>query len=268
MASSGFQLAGSGPEAYERFISRLMAPFTDAVVERGRLVPGMSVVDVACGTGSVARAAAERVGRSGRVIGLDINEGMLEVAKSQPSPSIEVEWHHASALEMPFSDDTFEAVLCKNGVMFFPDLDAGLAEMVRVAAPNARIVISCWGPIETSPYMRAYDSCLRPLLPEGSLSTNDIAFSIQGGIVAERLRALGVDGVQSEVITEVVTLPPMAETLPLHLAGLPYGPAFTALGEAVRARYIDAVTDELTEFVQADGSFEVPFTSHVISGNP
>ena len=79
---SGFQLAGTGPESYERYIGVDMAPFVDAVIQRAKLARGDAVLDVACGTGFVARAASSLGGSTGRVAGLDINPGMLEVARA------------------------------------------------------------------------------------------------------------------------------------------------------------------------------------------
>ena len=74
---SGFQLTGSGPESYERYVNVFMAPFVDAVIQRAKLAKGDAVLDVACGPGFVARAASSLVGSTGRVAGLDINAGML-----------------------------------------------------------------------------------------------------------------------------------------------------------------------------------------------
>ncbi len=137
---SGFQLAGTGPESYERYIGVFMAPFVDAVIQRAKLTRGSAVLDVACGTGFVARAASSLVGSTGRVAGLDINPGMLEVARAasaNANPSIE--WHQASAEEIPFEDATFDAVLCSQGIMFLPDLRNGVKEFCRVAAPGGRV---------------------------------------------------------------------------------------------------------------------------------
>ena len=85
---------------------------------------------------------AERVSE-GRVVGLDINAGMMAFARSLPqrnSPAIE--WHEGSALEMPFSDAVFDLVLCQLGLQFFPNRPIALAETSRVLAPSGRLALS------------------------------------------------------------------------------------------------------------------------------
>ncbi len=264
---SGFQIAGTGPENYERFVGLLMAPFVDAVIQRANLAPGRSVLDVACGTGFVARAAAGLVGPSGRIAGLDINEGMLAVARSRAaSAGLKAEWHAASALDMPFADDEFDAVLCQQGIMFFPDLAKGLSEMARVCAPNGRVVASFWAPMESNPYIKAYSEHLSVLLPPGSLATNDAAFRLTLDEVASVLRSAGLENVDAETVQGTVTLPPMAEALPMHLSSLPYGPPFAALDAPTQARFFEDVSLSLNRYQQPDETFIVPVATHLVSG--
>ena len=113
-----WQLNGSAPELYERYlvpaITRIWASdLIDRVAE-----PGQSLLDVACGTGVVARLAAERM-RTGRVVGLDLNEGMLAVARSVPVTGAPIEWREGSALSLPFEDRSFDLVLCQLGFSSF-----------------------------------------------------------------------------------------------------------------------------------------------------
>jgi ubiquinone/menaquinone biosynthesis C-methylase UbiE len=118
----GWQLDASAPELYERYlvpsITRLWAA---DLVKRAAPKPGERVLDVACGTGIVARLAAAAMG-TGHVVGLDINEGMLAVARSRSAGlGLYIEWHEASALDVPFPDSSFDLVLCQLGLQFFPD---------------------------------------------------------------------------------------------------------------------------------------------------
>jgi ubiquinone/menaquinone biosynthesis C-methylase UbiE len=107
-------VTGSAPERYERFLRPVMAPFVAALVEAGGVGPGAAVLDVACGTGFVARAAAARVGPAGRIAGTDLNPGMLEVAAaSSDGAAPPIEWRQAPADQLPFPDGAFDAVLCR-----------------------------------------------------------------------------------------------------------------------------------------------------------
>src|SRR5512133_2072020 len=105
-AQEQWQLDGSAPELYQRYLVPAMTAMWAAdLADRAALRPGQRVLDVACGTGVVARLAAERVGPTGGVDGIDLNAGMLAVAQSLAAP---VRWHHGTALELPFADAAFD----------------------------------------------------------------------------------------------------------------------------------------------------------------
>ncbi len=129
-------------ELYERYmVPAIFAPWAEDLVRNGQCQPGDRVLDVACGTGIVARGAAQRVGPSGRVVGLDLSPGMLAEAR-RAAGGIPIEWWEGSALALPFPNASFDVVLCQQGVQFFPDRVAGLGEMRRVLAPEGRLAIS------------------------------------------------------------------------------------------------------------------------------
>src|SRR5918993_2770365 len=113
-----WQLEESSAESYERYLVPLFfAPGAQYLIELAALGVGERVLDVACGTGIVARSAAPRVGANGRVVGLDLNEGMLEVARmasSEVHPAIE--WQQGDATDMPLRDRAFDVVFCQQGL--------------------------------------------------------------------------------------------------------------------------------------------------------
>ena len=136
---SGWQLVDNSAQAYERYlVTAVMAAFADDLVEIVR--PGDRVLDVACGTGIVARRAAAR---GAEVVGADLNGQMLAVA-SAAEPAIE--WLEADAADLPFPDGAFDVVLCQQGLQFMPDPAAAVAEMRRVLAPGGRLAVSVWRP--------------------------------------------------------------------------------------------------------------------------
>ena len=111
--------------------------------DRGGLSEGDSALDLCCGTGDLALELRERVGPSGRVVGADFSERMLELANEKALdrgvPDVTFEW--ADALELPYSDASFDAVTVGFGVRNLADLDAGVREMARVLRPGGRLVI-------------------------------------------------------------------------------------------------------------------------------
>jgi SAM-dependent methyltransferase len=123
-AWQGWQLAGCLPENYERhLVPALFGPWAAQLVELAAPGPGERVLDVACGTGIVARRAAALVQPGGAVAGLDSNRGMLEVARAAAAEVRPViDWRAGDAADLPFPDGVFEVVLCQQGLQFFPEL--------------------------------------------------------------------------------------------------------------------------------------------------
>lgn len=129
-------------ETYEAaFVPTLFAGLAPHLLDAAGVGAGHRVLDVACGTGIIARTAAPRVGGRGRVVGLDLNEAMLTVAR-RVAP--ELEWHQGDAAALPFPDATFDIALCQSGLMFVPDVAGVLREMARVVAPGGTVAVQVW----------------------------------------------------------------------------------------------------------------------------
>src|ERR671919_1882357 len=143
----GKSYGGNPPTNYERFfVPAIGAPLATDLIRLAALRPGERVLDVACGTGVVARLAAQQVGATGTVAGLDINPGMLAVARSATPPGMTIEWHEASAEAMPLPEASFDVVLCQMGLQFMPDKHAALSEMRRVLVRGGRLILNMPGP--------------------------------------------------------------------------------------------------------------------------
>jgi ubiquinone/menaquinone biosynthesis C-methylase UbiE len=138
---------GTAAENYERyFVPKIATPVSVALLEAAALRPGERVLDVACGTGLIARLAAERVGSSGTVTGLDLSQDMINVARVV-SPS-DIRWHVGDAASLPFADDSYDAVLCQMGLMFMQDRHTAVAEMRRATAAGGRVAVNTPGVIQ------------------------------------------------------------------------------------------------------------------------
>ena len=148
LASTG-QVTASAAETYEAFfVPALFGQWPDPVLDAARLAAGDDVLDVGCGTGILARTAARRLDQSGSVVGLDINDGMLAVARRSPE---RVTWQHGSAEHLPFLDCSFDRVVSQFALMFFVDQHAAIEEMVRVTRPGGTVTMATWASIEQSP---------------------------------------------------------------------------------------------------------------------
>ena len=134
--------------AYEGLhVNALFRQWAEPVLDAAGVTAGNRVLDVACGTGVVAREALGRVGLTGSVAGLDIDSGMLTVAESiEPG----VSWTEGAAGTIPFDDDEFDAVVSQFGLMFFPDRVQAVREMLRCAKPGVPVVVAVWESLERS----------------------------------------------------------------------------------------------------------------------
>jgi SAM-dependent methyltransferase len=136
-------------EAYESlFTPALFRQWAPAVAQGARLEPGQRVLDVACGTGTLARECRSRVGQMGAVCGIDPGRGMLAVAR-RLAPDIE--FHEGVAERLSFPAGSFDAVVSQFGLMFFADRAKAASEMLRVLAPRGRLAIAVWGALESMP---------------------------------------------------------------------------------------------------------------------
>ena len=136
-------------KAYEAlFVPALFGQWVSTVVDAVQVAGGQQVLDVACGTGILAKAALSRVGEGGAVVGLDPNPGMLAVAGAA-SPAID--WREGRAERLPFPNEIFDRVLCQFGLMFFEDRQRAVEEMLRVLRPGGCLAVAVWDAIENIP---------------------------------------------------------------------------------------------------------------------
>ena len=153
VATSQGLFTSSLPELYERFlVGPLFRPFAEELLDRAGLSENDRLLDIACGTGIVARLAQERLGVGSRVVGVDVSPGMLAMAKSA-APAID--WREGDAARLPIgNNETFDIVTCHQGLQFFADRPVATREMRRVLAPAGRLVLATWQRVEEIPLMR------------------------------------------------------------------------------------------------------------------
>lgn len=143
------QVAAPAAEIYEEFfVPALFGQWPPTVLDASGVREGDAVLDVGCGTGVLSRAAADRVTTAGRVVAVDVNDGMLAVAKRAPES---IQWTTAPAENLPFDDDSFDRVVSQFALMFFDDRSGAVAEMARVTRPGGTITVATWARVEDSP---------------------------------------------------------------------------------------------------------------------
>ncbi|MBI1745852.1 MAG: class I SAM-dependent methyltransferase [Acidobacteria bacterium] len=162
-------------ETYEQyFVPAMFLPWATILLRHAAARSGERVLDVACGTGIVARQAAPLVGADGQVVALDMNPAMLAVARALPAPSgAAIDWQEGNAMALPFPDGAFDVVLCQHGLQFFPDRAGAVREMRRVLAPGGRALVIVLQALARHPAFEALmDSVARHLsLPVSAVMT-------------------------------------------------------------------------------------------------
>ena len=252
---SGYQVSGTGAEMYERFATHYMGQWAPDLVEVAALRPAERVLDLACGTGLVARLAADRIGSAGRVTGLDINAGMLAVARAMPPvPGARIDWVEGSATAMDLLDASFDVIVCQQGLQFFPERDAALREMRRVLVPGGRVALSVWkGP---NPYTLAVGDALERLAGmESAAKYRDGRLRLvpDAGALREMTSGAGFRAVEVRPRTRTIHLPAIETFVLGHLAGHPVAGAIAALGGEGQAAFARLVKTALQPYADGDG---------------
>ena len=198
-------------ENYEKyFVPVIGGPFALDLVNEAGLRPGERVLDVACGTGTIARLAAERVGTNGRVSGLDVNAAMLSVARSLPS-AVPIKWYETAAESVPLPDHSFDVAFCGLGLQFFADKSAALREVQRVLKPGGRVYISTPIPNE---FMNLFDRAIARHVSEEAAAFVHAVFSLNDPRETEKLLTdAGFSSVTTRVQNRTLKLPSAREFL-------------------------------------------------------
>jgi len=253
---SGYQISGAGARMYERYATQYMGQWAPDLIDIAALQPGERVLDLACGTGLLARLATPLVGPAGHVTGLDINAEMLAVAREiAPEHGALIEWIEGSAVAMTFEDASFDVIVCQQGLQFFPDREAALREMLRVLVPGGRVALSVWK--SPSPYNRAVGNALEQLAGAETADQYRAGRRPRMAPSADTLHEMAVAvGFRAvDVLSRTRTIRhPAIETFVLnHLAGHPAGATLATLGEESRAEFARLVRSGLADYAVGDG---------------
>jgi ubiquinone/menaquinone biosynthesis C-methylase UbiE len=264
-----WQLAGNAPEVYGRYlVPAIFGPWAPIVVAQAKLQAGERVLDVACGTGIVARLAAQYVGASGHVTGLDINPGMLAVARSlAPAQGGTVEWREGDAMTMPFSDETFDVAFCQLGLQYFAERPQALREIRRVVVPEGRLALLVWRSIVHSPgyvaLAAALDQHVSPTA--GEVLRAPFVF----GDRPEELRTLLIDAgfreVRIRADVRMVRFASPEAFVQYQVAGSPLAEHVAQADDAAREALIRDVTAAMQDYLNDEG-LAFPIEGHIAVG--
>jgi SAM-dependent methyltransferase len=249
MSNRHWQLDGSAPELYERYlVPAITIKWAQDLVDRVQPRAGEAVLDIACGTGVVARCAAKRM-TGGRVIGLDLNAGMLAVARGAPNEGAAISWIEGSALDLPFHSESFDAVLCQLGLQFFPDRGRALREMRRVLRDAGRAALSVYSLIERTPGANAFVLALDEVLGADAsrIKRGEHAFS-DPAQVETLLKSAGFDAVDVQTVRQTIAFPSVLDYVRFQLLATPMTVLLKDKTEVERQTIISSVASKTTGY--------------------
>lgn len=167
MATTDKLFAGSIPEIYDRLLVPLIfEAYARDLAERLAKTQPRDLLETAAGTGVLTRAVTSRLPASTRIVATDLNQPMLDRAKARLPGDGRIEWKQADALSLPFDDQSFDAVACQFGVMFFPDRIAGYQETRRVLRPGGHFIFNVWDRISENDFANTITEALADVFPD------------------------------------------------------------------------------------------------------
>jgi ubiquinone/menaquinone biosynthesis C-methylase UbiE len=247
-----WQLDGSAAELYERYlVPAITVKWAEDLVGRAQPSAGENVLDVACGTGIVARLASRRM-RQGKVVGLDLNKGMLAVAQTISNDGAPIDWIEGSALDLPFDAGTFDLVLCQLGLQFFPDQACALGEMRRVLSPTGRLALSVYSPIERTPGANAFILALDRVLGPGAsrIKRGEHSFNSPDEL-RDLLTGAELSKVEVHVVVQQIAFPSVVDYVSFQLLATPMASLLGDRTEGQRQAVIKMVAAETARLSDA-----------------
>jgi SAM-dependent methyltransferase len=260
-SEESFQLTLEAAEAYEsKFVPALFGEWAPHLVDAARVAPGHSVLDVACGTGVVAREVANRLGGNGEVVGVDVNEAMLTVARRLRP---DIDWRTGDVADLPFPDGSFDVVLCQAALMFFRDRAAALREMARVAAADGTVVFHVWASLDDQPaYRRLVDVAARHAGPDAVNLLS--SYWVLGDL--DQLRVLckeaGLEVTEARTRVGTARFGSIEELVRIEVESTPL---MERIDDDVFKRILDDASVALGEFRTDQGSAEIPIVGHILT---
>lgn len=258
------QVSRSAAEVYdELFVPALFEEWVGRVADAAGIESGQKVLDVACGTGVLTRAVAERVGPRGAVIGLDLNGGMLAVARAR-SPRLE--WRCAPAESLPFEDGCFDAVVSQFGLMFFADRVRALREIRRVLRSGGRAAIAVWATLAESPGYAAMADLLRRLFGDAAAGALHAPFALgEPGALRALFAEAAIEGIEIASLAGSARFPSVHAWLRTEIKGWVLA---DAIDDGALARLLREGERALGRFVTAEGTVRTPIVAHIVRFPP
>jgi len=157
---------GSIPQMYDEYMVPLIfEPYAADLASRVAMLRPTCLLEIAAGTGAVTRQLANALAPEVRIVATDLNQTMIDRATAVGT-SRPVEWRQADAMQLPFSDESFDVVVCQFGAMFFPDKPKAFSEAKRVLRSGGTFIFNVWDTIDQNEFAEAVTFALQQMFPD------------------------------------------------------------------------------------------------------
>jgi ubiquinone/menaquinone biosynthesis C-methylase UbiE len=259
-----------GWKKWDAIVVPWLAPTGEKMIELAGLKDGDRVMDMSTGTGEPGVSAAKKVG-SGSVVGVDLAEDMLAVAAARAA-ELGLKNFSTQAfdgLKTPFADNSFDAILCRYGVMFSPEPVALMKEMLRTLKPGRRMSVATWAPKEENPWITTGSAAVAEHLelPQPAPDAPQIFRHADPELLKRELEAAGLKQVEVVPVTGFLTVDSAATYWQLISEVVaPVSAALAKADEATRQKVGASAEQRAAKFARPDGSVALPWKSWVGSG--
>jgi len=257
-------LSTNVPENYEQyFVPVIGKPLAEDLVRRASLRPGEKVLDVACGTGIIARLASEKVGITDAVAGIDIHTGMLEVARSFNTPGKQIEWFEGNAEALPFAEGMFDVAFCQISLQYVEDKVGALKEMRRVLIPEGRIYLNLPGRAGDI-YNILEDAIARYIDAEAAAAVNQVFSLNDSAEISRLLSTAGFRDISVEDKYKTLQLPPPKDFFRQYIQATPLIELFADVSHDKKKALEEEVVKKWRDFTKGGG---IIYDQHVVEAS-
>lgn len=235
--------SGSVPENYERYLVPLIfEDYAADLASRVSVPAGGKVLEVACGTGVVTRHVLAHLPADSHLTATDLQEAMIDQAKSSVGSSPRITYRQADAADLPFSDGSFEAVICQFGIMFLPDKSAGYSEAARVLKPGGVFAFNVWDSLERNGMARVVHDTLGDLFPADPPRFLEVPYGYYDlNEIKNALYASGFGGIDISVQPRTSEAASSREVALGYVAGSPLATQLADMGPPSESDVLDSV---------------------------
>ncbi len=252
------QVSEDAAKIYEAvYLPALFQEWCPRVLAAADVKSGHHVVDIACGTGALAVAVTENVAPNGRAVGIDVNEGMLDIARSKSSS---VEWINAPAEVLPFNDEHFDCVVSQFGLMYFENQESAIREMMRVLQQGGSLAVAVWDRLDRNPGLAAEEHLWQQVF-NGEVDETPYSLGDKGALES-LFRNSGVTDIQIATHEGTARFDSIESWIHTGAKGWTED---DALSDDQLKLLLKTAEEELTSFRTSHGTVAFPTSAHIVT---